>query len=59
MFLPRDGGACDYRGALAKRHYVDHTLYDTILKLVETRWNLRPLGTRDAADNDLTDAFNF
>ena len=45
----------------AKRHYVDHTLYDTtsILKLIETRWNLRPLGTRDAAANDLTDAFNF
>ncbi len=45
----------------AKRHYVDHTLYDTtsILKLIEARWNLRPLGTRDASANDLTAAFNF
>jgi phospholipase C len=45
----------------AKRGYVDHTLYDTtsILKLIETRWNLPPLGTRDAAANDLTNAFNF
>lgn len=44
---------------LAKRHYVDHTLYDTtsILKLVETRWGLAPLGTRDAAANGLEGAF--
>lgn len=44
---------------LAKRHYVDHTVYDTtsILKLIETRWSLRPLGTRDAAVNDLSNAF--
>ena len=45
----------------AKRRHVDHTFYDTtsILKLIETRWNLRPLGTRDAAANDLTNAFDF
>jgi phospholipase C len=45
----------------AKRHHVDHTLYDTtsILKLIETRWNLRPLGSRDASANDLTGAFDF
>ena len=45
----------------AKRRYVDHTPYDTtsILKLIETRWHLAPLGTRDAAANDLTNAFNF
>jgi phospholipase C len=44
---------------LAKRHYVDHTLYDTtsILKTLEVRWHLRPLGTRDAAANDLRNAF--
>jgi len=43
----------------AKRRYVDHTIYDTtsILKFIETRFNLRPLGTRDAAANDLTAAF--
>jgi len=45
----------------AKRGHVDHTRYDTtsILKFIETRWRLRPLGTRDAAANDLTNAFDF
>ncbi len=45
----------------AKWRTVDHTLYDTtsILKFIEVRWGLRPLGTRDAAANDLTNAFNF
>jgi phospholipase C len=45
----------------AKRHHVDHTLYDTtsILKLIESRWDLRPLGARDAAANDLSNAFDF
>ena len=45
----------------AKKHHVDHTLYDTtsILKFIETRWDLRPLGSRDAVANDLTAAFDF
>ncbi len=45
----------------AKRRNVDHTLYDTtsILKFIETRWNLAPLGTRDAAARDLANAFDF
>jgi phospholipase C len=45
----------------AKKGYVDHTQYDTtsILKLIERRWRLQPLGTRDAEANDLTNAFNF
>jgi acid phosphatase len=45
----------------AKKGFVDHTLYDTtsILKFIETRWDLAPLGTRDAAANDLTNAFDF
>ncbi len=45
----------------ARRGYVDHTQYDTtsILKFVETRWGLAPLGTRDAAAHDLTAAFDF
>ncbi len=45
----------------AKRRFVDHTLYDTtsILKLIETRWALQPLQTRDAAANDLTNTFDF
>jgi phospholipase C len=44
---------------LAKRGSVDNTLYDTtsILKTIELRWNLRPLGTRDADANDLSNAF--
>jgi phospholipase C len=44
---------------LAKRHYVDHTLYDTtsILKLIETRWGLAPLGTRDAGAHGFEGAF--
>lgn len=43
----------------AKRHYVDHTLYDTtsILKLIEMRWGLPPLGERDSRANDLSNAF--
>lgn len=44
---------------LAKRGYVDHTRYDTtsILRLIEKRWNLAPLGTRDASVNGLEGAF--
>ncbi|MBI3457487.1 MAG: hypothetical protein HY002_17040 [Candidatus Rokubacteria bacterium] len=36
-------------------------LYDTtsILKLIETRWGLAPLGARDAGASDLTNAFDF
>ncbi len=43
-----------------KRGYVDHTQYDTtsILKLIERRWRLQPLGSRDAAANDLSNAFS-
>ena len=39
----------------AKRGFIDHTQYDTtsILKLIETRYNLKPLGMRDAQANDL------
>jgi LPXTG-motif cell wall-anchored protein len=44
-----------------KKEFVDHTQYDTtsILKLIETRWGLAPLGSRDAAANDLGNAFDF
>ena len=44
---------------LAKPHFVDHTVYDTtsILKFIETRWGLEPLGTRDAGAADLRNAF--
>jgi phospholipase C len=45
----------------AKKGVVDHTPYETvsILKFVETRWNVPPLGDRDANANDLTNAFDF
>ena len=39
----------------AKQGFIDHTQYDTtsILKLIETRYNLQPLSNRDAQANDL------
>jgi phospholipase C len=45
----------------AKKSFVDHTQYETdsILKLIEERWNLQPLGTRDAKAGDLSTAFDF
>src|SRR5215813_2951076 len=45
----------------AKKGFIDHTQYDTssILKLIEKRYDLQPIGTRDAAANDLTNAFEF
>jgi phospholipase C len=45
----------------AKKGFVDHTQYDTvsILKFIEHRYHLQPLGTRDASANDLTSAFEF
>jgi len=45
----------------AKRHFVDHATYDTtsILSLIEKRFGLRPLSTRDAAAAPLRNAFDF
>ncbi len=45
----------------AKRHFIDHTTYDTtsILKLIERRWGLTPLGDRDAQAADLTNALQL
>ena len=45
----------------AKRGYVDHSEYDTtsILRFIEARYGLAPLGERDAKTNDLTGAFKF
>jgi phospholipase C len=45
----------------AKRGFVDHTAYDTtsILRFIEWRWSLPPLGTRDANANNLLAAFDF
>jgi len=45
----------------AKRGFVDHTQYETvsILKFIETRWDLAPLNSRDAGANNLLNAFEF
>jgi phospholipase C len=45
----------------AKKGYVDHTAYDTtsILKLIENRFGLAPLTSRDAKANGLEGAFDF
>ncbi|MBI3630925.1 MAG: acid phosphatase, partial [Candidatus Sungbacteria bacterium] len=43
---------------VAKKGFIDHTVYDTtsILKLIETKYDLKPLGDRDAKANDMTNA---
>jgi phospholipase C len=45
----------------ARKAFVDHTQYETasILKLIEERWNLAPLGDRDAHAGDMLTAFDF
>ena len=45
----------------SKAGFVDSTVNDhsSILKFVETRFGLSPLSTRDAAANDLMEAFDF
>ena len=45
----------------AKKHFVDHTRYETvsILKLLELRFGLKPLSQRDAKANPLTNVFEF
>lgn len=45
----------------AKRHHVDHTIYDTtsILAFIEKRWAVKPLSSRDARALPLTGAFDF
>ena len=45
----------------AKKGFVDHTQYETvsILKFIETRFDLQPLSGRDANANDLLNAFEF
>ena len=45
----------------AKKGFVDHDVLDTsaILKLIETRHGLKPLGTRDAASADMTSALEL
>lgn len=45
----------------AKKSYIDHSFYDTtsILKLIETRFDLAPLSNRDAKADAMLNAFDF
>ncbi|HTA75600.1 MAG TPA: alkaline phosphatase family protein [bacterium] len=45
----------------AKKHFIDKTVYDStsILKLIETRWNLKPLNDRDKNAATISNAFDF
>jgi len=45
----------------AKAGHVSHTVYDhtSVLKFIETRYNLPPLTSRDAAANNMLDSFDF
>ena len=45
----------------AKPGFVDHTVYDTtsILRFIEWRYGLAPLGDRDANANNLLNALDF
>jgi phospholipase C len=45
----------------AKRGSIDHTQLDhtSVLRFIESNWNLRPLGTRDAQAGSLATAFDF
>ncbi len=48
-------------GPYARKNHVSHTVYDhtSVLRLVETKWNLPALTRRDAAANDLLDMVDF
>jgi phospholipase C len=45
----------------AKKNYVSHTVYDhtSILRLVESKWNLPALSARDANAHPMLDCFDF
>ena len=45
----------------AKKGYVDKTVYDTtaILAMIEHRFDLQPLSSRDAVEPDMANAFDF
>jgi phospholipase C len=69
---PDDGGSWRYDrygfrvpavivSPYARPEYVSHQIHDhtSILKLIETKWNLRPLTHRDAHADDLLDSVDF
>ncbi len=67
---PDQPGSYDYTGfrvpcvvvsPWAKRNHVSHVVYDhtSVLKLVETKWNLPAMTYRDANANNMLDFFDF
>jgi phospholipase C len=52
---------CSVVSAWSKKHYVSHQVFDhtSILKLVETKWNLPALTYRDANARNMLDFFDF
>jgi phospholipase C len=46
---------------MAQRGVVSHGIYDhtSVLKMIEWRWNLRPLTVRDKTANNLAETLNF
>jgi phospholipase C len=69
--LERDAGNVDGRrgfrvptilvSPFAQRHAVSSKVYDhaSILRLIESRWNLQPLALRDTSANNLMDELNL
>jgi len=45
----------------ARRHYVSHVVHDhtSVLKLIETKWNLPAITFRDANADDLLDSLDL
>jgi phospholipase C len=52
---------CIVISPFAREHFIDHTQYETvsILKLIETRYQLKPLNNRDATAKNMLNAFDF
>jgi phospholipase C len=52
---------CLILSPFARSGFIDHVVNDhtSILRFVENRFGLTPLSSRDAAANDLTEAFDF
>jgi len=52
---------CVIVSPFARRDYVASTVFDhtSVLKMIESQWNLQPLTARDAAANNLRDALDL
>jgi phospholipase C len=60
-FGPGSRIPCILAGPFARKHHVSHIQFDTtsILKLIESRYGLKALSTRDAAVNDMAQALDL